>query len=413
MSSDPATDPPADRPTDPPTVQMATVLGEIGAYDPAAEEWPNYVERLEGFFDANGITAPEKKRSVFIAVVGPKSYNLLKNLVAPTKPKEKTLDELLATLTQHYRPTPSEVMQRFRFNTRTRKEGESVADYLAALRQLAEFCNFGDTLEKMLRDRLVCGIGDEPTQKKLLAETNLTYEKALQIARGSEAAAKNLREMKSPLTPPATVKTEPVHRVSKTRRTTPPKAKADVTCHRCGTPGHIAPDCPYKDLACHECGKEGHLAKVCKNKHAKQPSRKPSRKPPRGKTRLSRKAVLRVEDESDSEDDLDAEDYGIRRIQAVSERTTSMPPIKIKVEVDECLVGMEVDTGAAMSIMAINTFRKLWPRRSLDKTAVKLQNYSGESIPVLGMTSSKVTYEGQQATLPLMTLDLPYLGVTG
>ena len=52
------------------------VIGEIGAYDPKVEEWPNYVERLEGYFDANGITDGGKKRSVFIAVVGPRSYNL-------------------------------------------------------------------------------------------------------------------------------------------------------------------------------------------------------------------------------------------------------------------------------------------------------------------------------------------------
>lgn len=181
------------------------MLGEIGAYEPNVEEWPNYVERFEGFLDANGITEDGKKRSVFIAVVGPKSYNLLRNLVAPTKPSEKTLADLLAALSNHYNPTPSEVMQRFRFNTRTRKEGESVADYLAALRHLAEFCNFGDTLEKMLRDRLVCGINDEHTQKKLLAETALTYEKALTIAQGSETATRNPREMRTPSTLPPTV----------------------------------------------------------------------------------------------------------------------------------------------------------------------------------------------------------------
>ena len=112
---------------------MATVLREIGAYDSTQEEWPNYVERLEGFFDANGITDAGKKRSVFIAVVGPRSYNLLRNLVAPGKPNEKTLAELIAVLSKHYNPSLSEVMQRFRFNTRIRK-GESVADYLTDVR---------------------------------------------------------------------------------------------------------------------------------------------------------------------------------------------------------------------------------------------------------------------------------------
>ena len=48
-------------------------------------------------------------------------------------------------------------MQRFRFNYRARKEGESIANYVAELRRLAEGCNYEDSLKKMLDDRLVWG----------------------------------------------------------------------------------------------------------------------------------------------------------------------------------------------------------------------------------------------------------------
>ena len=36
----------------------------------------------------------------------------------------------------------------------------------------------GDSLSKMLRDRLVCGITNRTVQKRLLAEKDLTLEKA-------------------------------------------------------------------------------------------------------------------------------------------------------------------------------------------------------------------------------------------
>ena len=49
-------------------------------------------------------------------------------------------------------------MQRFHFNSRVRISGKSVANYLPELRTLAQYCNFGETLENMLRDRLVVGI---------------------------------------------------------------------------------------------------------------------------------------------------------------------------------------------------------------------------------------------------------------
>ena len=180
---------------------MAALLGKIDYFDADQEEWPQYVERLEQFFEANDITgdaAAVKRRSTFLSVIGPTPYKLLRSLIAPAKTTEKTFEELVAVLTSHYSPPPSEIMQRFRFNSRVRKPGESVATYVAELRQLAEFCNFGDSLNKMIRDRLVCGINDESIQKRLLAERDLTYQCALTIAQGSEAADKNLRELKAP-----------------------------------------------------------------------------------------------------------------------------------------------------------------------------------------------------------------------
>ena len=69
------------------------------------------------------------------------------------------------TLSKHYKPTPSEIVERFRFNSRIRKSGESVAAFVAELRALAEFCNFGDTLEVMLQDRIVCGINEDLIQR--------------------------------------------------------------------------------------------------------------------------------------------------------------------------------------------------------------------------------------------------------
>ena len=201
------------------------LLGKIEQYDPEQEEWPQYVERLEQFFEANDLTGDakaDKRRATFLSVIGPAPYKLLRSLLAPAKPKEKKYDELVAKLTEHYSPTPSEVMQRFRFNSRSRQAGESVAAYVAELRRLAQYCNYGDTLNKMLRDRIVWGINDEPIQKKLLQETDLTYAKAVSIAKGFETATKNLKEMQAPGKAESTfgsstgvhVKSEPVHKVA-------------------------------------------------------------------------------------------------------------------------------------------------------------------------------------------------------
>ena len=67
---------------------MTAMLRRVGEFEPEREDWTYYVERLECFFDANGIEGEGKKRSVFLAVNA--AYRLLRSLLAPGKPGEKT-----------------------------------------------------------------------------------------------------------------------------------------------------------------------------------------------------------------------------------------------------------------------------------------------------------------------------------
>ena len=130
--------------------------GKINQFDPSHEAWATYVERLEFYFIANGIEDPEKKRAVLLTVSGPATYKLIRNLSSPKKPAEKSYDKLVVLVKSHYTPKPSVIVQRFQFHSRTQKPGETVATFVAELRQLSEFCEFGASLEDMLGDRLVC-----------------------------------------------------------------------------------------------------------------------------------------------------------------------------------------------------------------------------------------------------------------
>ena len=99
----------------------------------------NYVERLGHFFAANGIVGDSeattaKRQSTFLSVIGPGLYKLLRSILAPVNSSEKMFEQLAEVLKKHYNPPLSEVMQRFRFKTRSRKPGESVAAYVAELR---------------------------------------------------------------------------------------------------------------------------------------------------------------------------------------------------------------------------------------------------------------------------------------
>ena len=168
---------------------MATSIGSVREFDPDLEDWMQYAERLGHYLTANGID--EVDRSGLADDDWAKAYKLLRTLVSPEKPGDKTYNGLVAAMQQHHSPKPSPIVQRYRFNSRLRREGESVAQYFSELRALSEFCDFGPSLDDMLRDRSVCGVGDQTIQRKLLAEEGLTLKRATDIALAMETAARN------------------------------------------------------------------------------------------------------------------------------------------------------------------------------------------------------------------------------
>ena len=145
-----------------------SVHGKISQFIPSQESWSSYTKRLENYFIANDVQDPAKKKAILLTVCGPSTFQLFKNLLQSNTPDSKPYTDLVDLPKNHFNPTPSVIMQRFKFNTRTRKDTESVATYVAELKRLGEHCEFGDKLNEMVRDRLVCGVNDIRIQNRLL-----------------------------------------------------------------------------------------------------------------------------------------------------------------------------------------------------------------------------------------------------
>ena len=140
-------------------------------------------------------TSPQLPTPLLLSVCGPATYRLICSLASPKKPAELKFKEITETVQKHHDPKPSVIVQRYRFNTRDRHVGESVSTYVAELRHLSNHCDFGPSLQQMLRDRLVCGIEDPKIQRRLLAESDLTFDKAFELALASESADKNAKDL--------------------------------------------------------------------------------------------------------------------------------------------------------------------------------------------------------------------------
>ncbi|XP_041440224.1 uncharacterized protein LOC121400661, partial [Xenopus laevis] len=207
-------------------------LGHIEEFDIARpSSWDSYAERLQFFLEANKVTDPVQKRAVLLSVIGSKTYEIIRSLVSPTKPSDCSFEEIIKQLKNHFAPTTSETVKRFHFNRRSQQSGESIAAYIAELRSLAENCNFGSSLESLLRDRLVCGVRDAALQRRLLAKHNLTFALAQEEALAYEAASAHSKEIQASA---SSVIAPELHQVYKMPASAQVSDPVKLRCHSCG-----------------------------------------------------------------------------------------------------------------------------------------------------------------------------------
>ena len=122
-------------------------FGHLQEFNVELEPITAYLERVELYFSANSIEE-DKRLAILLSVIGPKTYGVLRNLLAPGRPQEKGYSDVVQVLTRHFEPQRIVIAERFKFYRRSQGEGESVVDFVAELRRLASSCEFGDFLNE-------------------------------------------------------------------------------------------------------------------------------------------------------------------------------------------------------------------------------------------------------------------------
>ena len=184
-------------------ITMATSnFGKLGEFNSNVEDWQSYVEEVELYFIANGIDDETKKTAILLSSCAIETFHVFKGLTAPNLPGSKAFNDLVKLMEDHENPRRNPIAERFKFNMRNRKADESVSAYVAELRRLIQYCEYGNSLDSMLRDRLVCGINHDRTQQRLLSEgVTLTLQKGLDISLSLESAIQQSAIMYNDLRP--------------------------------------------------------------------------------------------------------------------------------------------------------------------------------------------------------------------
>ena len=91
-------------------VQQVAAIGRLDEFNPANDSITAYVERAQLYMEANSVPE-DKKVAVFLSAIGRKTYSLLRNLLTPTLPKEKTFEQIVTVLKNHFEPKPLEIVE--------------------------------------------------------------------------------------------------------------------------------------------------------------------------------------------------------------------------------------------------------------------------------------------------------------
>ena len=223
------------------------------------------------------------------------------------------IDTLLTKMESHLRSQRNVIVDRKEFHTRQQADGEPFDEYVMALKELAEFCDFCvHCTDDRLRDRIVTGIRCEDTVRLLLAESSLTLQKTIDIRRARENATQDSEALRGSYARPVSTYRQGRSRDNRAGRSHDRDSDTRDTyrggrrdgrdgrdsrerhyeddrrdyrsasrgrrCGYCDGPWHTKEQlasCPARGTTCRSCGIKGHYSSVCKRsrrRHARSGS---------------------------------------------------------------------------------------------------------------------------------------------
>lgn len=377
-------------------------------FDETSETFSDFVDRLESYFTLQAIKK-ENQAGCLVAALSPKLFKLLKNLLYPESYDVKTFAELRDLLKAHLNPVPLVIPSRHALFTRRQAEGETIAEYIAELQQLATYCKYNSqVLAVVLRDVFVSGLRSKTILDRLFQEDDPSLAEVIRIAQSieraegatnevlqftptasaaPEAAAVNLVKTATETVPrrqpwqrpqkrsPAPAK-QPAIVPANAPSSTAPAGNVDV-CYSCGEKGHRRPACTKTNLHCDFCNRANHVEAVCQTKR-----------------RQSQASVKQMDTSSVTVDNFPYEEFTLYQLTDPAPKDDK---IFVRVWINKKAVIFELDSGSKRTVVNAETYAKIQQTTSLKPTLIQLLDYSGNLVTVTG--EAQVTISDYKRTV--------------
>ena len=403
---------------------MTSLLGLLEQFDPATHEWPVYYNRLEVFFAANEIV-DDRRVPVFLTLLGHKAYSTVQDLCMPDLPSTRTLAQLKTIMDNHYGPKVNIRAARTSFRAITQREGQSVADFITALRHGSINCQFAGQLEDNLLDQFIAGLHDKRIQSKLCQTDGLIFQRACEQANLMETTELEVKRMASNFAGPSRPTSDSTQSSAVTsnltgsgkqaarpqnRQRTQPQSRPQSTttrpttrqissyaCYRCGLANHSPDNCFYRDRKCNACGMVGHKALVCRKRDRiaeKQSTQN------RKTTQHSTNSVAPTLESANEQVDGSTQPLLPSILEHIGgEKQRLVPPIQVRVLLNEYVITLDVDTGSPITVITERVWREVLTSPHLVSTNLAVHSYSGHTLKILGAFEGCVQFKGRRETL--------------
>lgn len=325
---------------------------DLGSAD-ASEKWKIFKQRWANYCviaDLNVAPNDTKMKPTFLHLLGDealKAYNSF-NLA-----DDATVDDIVNKFDTFIIGEKNVAFERYKFNKRSQKEGETFDIFhsdLLCLVKTCEFCN--NCRDSLIRDRIVIGTNDAQLQKELLKMRNLTLKQCIDMCRAYENATKHNNQMMPEL----------VNKIQREQKKKYPTNEAK--CRYCGTKHTFKKEkCPAYGKECSKCKKMNHFAIACKTINTSY------NKP---------KKVHNINEEYEREEDYSEEDSSEELINNIK-TTKNNKQIKCQMLIKKRPVIFQIDSGSSVNIIP-----EKYVDGSINTTTTMLKTWNNENYTPLG-----------------------------